>query len=242
MRIPAALTALALTMGTAHAELPGWLAAGERLTFKMTWIGMTAGKLELEARQSAPKESLRLSMRATSAGLVDTIFKVDDTFETIVDPQGFTVLRSTMDAREGKRHTVERVVFDPVAGTAQRWKNDVKRELLQAPPPIMDTLGAMYYLRTLPLAPGRTFEFDVQSGSKVYPMQVVVGERRREKTDIGRLDILVVEPRFANRSLLGSGEGTIWVTAEPPHTLVRISSKLPFGSLIASIASVERPR
>jgi hypothetical protein len=215
---------------------------GERITLEMSWLGITGGTMVIEAHQPAGDPTYRIAMRATSSAFVSKIIEIDDRFETRIDPTRMTAVLSTLDNREGKRTLQERVEFDPVAGTARRWKNGRERDPLVTPAPVMDTLGAIYYIRTLPLAVGRTFSVTVQSGNKVYPMQIAVLERRRVSTEIGKVDAFVVEPRFQEGGLFSSkGKSVIWVTAEPPHTLLRISSELPFGSLVASLTKVERP-
>jgi hypothetical protein len=232
----------ALVAGSAAAELPVWMLQGERITLTMSWLGITGGTMVLEAHQPEGEPTFRIAMRATSSSFVSKIIEIDDRFETRIDPERVTAVLSTQDNREGKRTLQERVEFDPVAGTARRWKNGRERDRLVTPAPVMDTLGAIYFIRTLPLEVGRTFSITVQSGNKVYPMQVAVLERKSVKTEIGKVDAFIVEPRFAEGGLFSSkGKSVIWVTAEMPHTLLRISSELPFGSLVASLTTVERP-
>ena len=239
-----ALAIVATTLSTipAAAELPAWMLQGERITLTMSWLGITGGTMVIEAHQPAGEPTYRLAMRAKSSAFVSKIIEIDDRFETRIDPERVTAVLSTQHNREGKRTLDERVEFNAVAGTARRWKNGRERDPLTAPVPVMDTLGAIYFIRTLPLAVGKTFTLTVQSGNKVYPMQVAVLERKMVKTEIGKVDAFIVEPRFAEGGLFSSkGKSVIWVTAEAPHTLLRISSELPFGSLVASLAKVERP-
>jgi hypothetical protein len=238
----ALITLATLTAASARAELPPWMMQGERLTMEMSWLGITGGTMVLEAHQPAGQAPFRLAMRATSSAFVSKIIEVDDRFETHLDPAKITTVLSTKQTREGSHTLEERVEFDTAKGTARRWKNGRERDPLTTPVPTLDTLGAIYYIRTLPLAVGKTFTFSVQSGNKVYTMQVKVLERRRVKTAIGRVDVFVVEPSFADGGLFGGkGKSVIWVTADAPSTVVRISSELPFGSLTASLTKVERP-
>jgi len=236
------ITIAMLAAASARAELPAWMLQGERLTMEMSWLGITGGTMVLEAHQPADQPTIRLAMRATSSSFVSRIIAVDDLFETYLDPKKVTTVLSTKKTREGDHTLDERVEFDTLAGTARRWKNGREREPLQTPAPTLDTLGAIYFIRTLPLAVGKTFSFSVQSGSKVYPMQVKVLERKNVKTAIGRVDVFVVEPTFADGGLFGGkGKSVIWVAADAPNIVVRISSELPFGSLTASLTKVERP-
>ena len=237
-----AIVATALAAVPAWAELPAWMLQGERITLTMSWLGITGGTMVIEAHQPAGEPTYRIAMRATSSALVSAIIEVDDRFETRIDPERVTTVLSTQKNREGSRTLDERVEFDLATGTARRWKNGRERDRLTTPAPVLDTLGAIFFIRTLPLEVGKSFTFSVQSGNRVYPMQVAVLERRMVKTAIGKVEAFVVEPRFAEGGLFSAkGKSVIWVTTEPPHTLLRISSELPFGSLVASVTEVERP-
>jgi hypothetical protein len=236
------LTLAAVLAPGPSSGLPPWMLEGERLTLTMSWLGITGGTMVIEAHQPEGEPTFRIAMTARSSSFVSKIIDIDDRFETRIDPVRVTTLLSTQNNREGKRRLEERVEFDPVAGTARRWKNGRERESLTTPAPVMDTLGAIYFIRTLPLEVGKTFTLTVQSGNRVYPMQVEVLERKKVRTDVGRMEVFAVEPRFADGGLFNSkGKSVIWVTADPPHTLVRISSELPFGSLVASLTKIERP-
>jgi len=242
-RVRAALVVIAaLGALPARAELPAWMLQGERVTMEMSWLGITGGTMVLEAHQPAGETTFRLAMRATSSSFVSRMIEVDDRFETRLDPKLVTTTLSTKNTREGSHTLDERVEFDVAAGTARRWKNGREREPLKTPSPTLDTLGAIYFIRTLPLEVGKTFSFNVQSGNRVYPMLVKVLERKNVSTAIGRVDVFVIEPAFAEGGLFGGkGKSVIWLTAASPRTVVRISSELPFGSLTASLTKVERP-
>lgn len=232
----------ALAAVQATAAVPEWVRAGERLTYTLTYLRLVGGTMVLEngpAREGAP---FLIVMRAKSSPFVTRFTMIDDRFESLLDPERMTTLASRKWTREGKRSGEESIEFDPEAGTARRWKNGTDRGAVAAPVPVYDTLGAVFHLRTLDLAPGKAFQYRVHSGGVTYPLVVVVTGRDRVKTATGPVDCLVVEPRFRD-GFLAKKEGklTMWVTTDVTHTPLRIVSELPFGKLTATLTRADRP-
>lgn len=244
MQRPLLLSALAglwVAIATAGG-LPQWALDGERLEYTLSYLRVIGGTLVLEQAHEPVSGVQRLRMTALSSPFVSQFTVVDDDFETVLDPVRVTTLMSCKRTHEGKRRLEELVVFDPVFGTARRWRDNVEQKPIKARAPVLDTLSAVLYLRTLPLAPGRAFKFDVQSGADTYPLIVVVTSKKRLRTASGTIETFVVQPRF-REGFLAKKEGklTLWVTTDETHTPVRIESEAPFGSLTATLTRVQRP-
>lgn len=236
------LSVCALAAVHAAAAVPEWARAGERLTYTLTYLRLVGGTLVLESGPARAGEPFPIAMRANSSPFVARFTVIDDRFESLLDPERMTALAARKWTREGKRSGEESIEFNPEAGTAHRWKNGKDRGAVAAPVPVFDTLGAVFHLRTLDLAPGKAFQYRVHSGGVTYPLVVVVSGRDRVKTTAGSVDCLVVEPRF-REGFLAKKEGklTLWVTPDPTHTPLRIVSDLPFGKLTATLTRAERP-
>jgi hypothetical protein len=226
----------------AGAQVPRWLSRGERLTFTVSYLGLEAGTIVLEADQPQDDPGFWLAMRVTSSPFISHLATIDDKQVTLLDPVRFTTLSSHKRTREARYRVDEEIRFDPILGVARHWKDGSERASFPAPAPVLDTLAAIYFIRTLPLAPGRSFRMRVQSGDSVFPMEVAVIERREEETALGRLDVLVVEPRTAEGGLLlGKSGGAMWFTADTRHMLVYVAADLPFGSLKATLTRADWP-
>jgi hypothetical protein len=239
---PGLILAVTLAASTAAAEraLPPWLLAGEQLTYQMSYLRLVSGTMVMEAERQEGNQPLRLRMRATSSRVVSRFAEIDESQESIVDPQRRTVLRSHKESR-GRRRSTEIVTFDPDAGTAHRVKNGVDRGTFATPVPILDSLAAIFVLRTLPLAPGRAFSLDVEANGKVYPLVVIVSGPETIRTQDGPVETFVVEPRFREGGLFRQrGTMVLWVTTDPTHTPLRIRSELPFGLLTATLMDARR--
>src|SRR5579871_5552634 len=82
-------------------RLPG----SEKLTFEVEWRLVHAGTVLIETEKS------RSEMKLLSAGLVSSLFKVNDTYTVDYD-EPFCASRSLMDSQEGKRHRETNIVYD----------------------------------------------------------------------------------------------------------------------------------
>lgn len=241
-RVASWIGTLLCLVGAASAETPPWLAAGERLSYEMTYLRLVAGTMVLQVAEPVPGGPIQITLRATSVPPVSRLVPIDDAMASSFDPESGCVVSTCVHTQEGRRERFETVEYDLEAGRAHVVRNDEDRGWVSVPVPVLDTLSSLYVLRTLPLAPGRAFRLDVQSGGTVYPLVVVVDRRERIRTTSGPVETLVVEPRFRDGSLLRKeGRMTLWVTTDPTHTPLRIRSELPFGSLTATLSSYQRP-
>lgn len=228
------LLALPLVATLAEGSDPPWLGAGEKLTYTLSYLHVVAGTLELEAK--ADTETVRLSMTATSTPGFSRIFAVNDRIETLLSRNPLSLIRQHASIAEGKRSYTEEILVDTVRGVAVRIRDSRPRGEVKVTPPVLDTLGSIYALRTFDLAPGRGFTLDVLSGKEVYPLVVIVTGRQTVKLATGKVETFVVEPRFRNGGLYkNESKLVLFVTQDRRHTPVRIVSRLPFGSLTATL-------
>ena len=111
MRFFAGATALLSTAWAQALTVP----STERLTYDIEWRLIHAGTAVVDAQKTSAH------MKLESAGLVSTLFKIDDAYGVTYD-EPFCATSSTLDAQEGKRHHETRVTFDRTRGTTQlRW-------------------------------------------------------------------------------------------------------------------------
>jgi hypothetical protein len=98
---------------------------------------------------------------------------------------------------------------------------------------LQDVLSAIYFIRTQPLAVGKTFEVFVGDGGKVYKIPVKVVEKKRMKTILGRVNVLRVNPElFGPERLIDNekGEFSIWITDDAQHIPVGGRVKTDYGT------------
>src|SRR5271165_99417 len=84
-----------------------------RLTYDIEWRLIHAGTAVVDSQKTSAH------MKLESAGLVSTLFKVDDAYGVTYD-EPFCATSSTLDAQEGKRHHETRVTFDRAKNRAEQ--------------------------------------------------------------------------------------------------------------------------
>ena len=168
-----------------------------------------------------PAYSLKFTGDVSSKGFFTRLFNLRfrEQVESIVEPASFTIQRSKRTEEQGKRARTSEAIFDggKVFWT-ERDPNNPSREARTASTTfsgkVQDVLSAIYYLRTQPLAMGKSLDILISDSGRVYEVPVRVVEKKRMKTILGRVEALrvVAEIFGADRLLDGEGQLSIWVT------------------------------
>jgi hypothetical protein len=167
--------------------------------------------------------------------------------ESTVEPQSFSVLRTTKLDEQGKRKRTSEAVFDKSTGKVvwtERDPNDPAREpriiTNEMNGAVQDIASAFYYLRTQPLEVGKSFEILISDSGQVYHVPVAVTERKKMKTIIGEVQTLKVEPDIfgEGRLLRGKGKLTLWFTDDARHVPVRAKINNEMGTLDVKLKSM----
>jgi hypothetical protein len=161
--------------------------------------------------------------------------------ESLVDPNGFLILRTTKLDEQGKRVRASVAEFDRKADRVtwtQRNPNDANADPRVATSMIRDAahdiISAIYYLRTQPLAPGQSFNLVVSDDGQTYHVPVWVFERKTMKTVAGRVATLRLGiGLFGDGHLVSDrkGEMNLWLTDDARRLPVRARLDADVGTL-----------
>lgn len=248
--------------GTRHFEL------GEELYFEAEFSrsllrNLDVAELKFRATRTPLNEpsdsakskpyALTLSADVASKGFFPRLFnlKFRERVESTVEPVSFTVQRTTILDEQGKRVRTTESTFDRTKGKmtwTSRDPNNPSAEPRHAitdfSGQLQDVLSAIYFIRTLPLQVGKTFEVFIGDGGRVYKIPVKVVERRRMKTVLGRVNVLRVNPElFGPERLIDDekGEFTIWITDDAQHIPVGGRVKTDYGTFDIKLKRITKP-
>lgn len=238
--------ALLLLAPLAIADSPSFsLPTHEQLSFVLRWGVVTGGHATLKIEGIEPfqdKPAFHLTSYAHSTGVVDTFYHVEDHSDAWVDTQTLVTYRYQKTVREGKYHLQEGADFAQQGGyfVQQSFRFDKKRSEMRVgdlPAGTRDVFGSLYYIRTLPLAVGESYTFNVLSGDKLWPMVVKVKRREKVKVRAGRFDCFVVEPELRQPGIfVTKGKKVeVWLTADERHMPVRMRSEVVIGHVAAEL-------
>lgn len=222
----AALDGLAAAEPPAPGPAP--FSIGETATYAVEWVGgpldVTAGTIAFRVTPpqdagALPRAAWGFEMTVDTAAWVSRFFEAHDRFRTTADAQ-LRPLSHVRALREGRRSIDRAFVFDHDARRVRAGEtiDDARGPAAMAlplPPGARDTLTALWYLRSLPLAPGFSVTLPVNDAGRSLSLEVRVGDR--ETIDIGGRveDAFRVQPRIVARvERRRPIDATIWLSAD----------------------------
>jgi hypothetical protein len=185
---------------------------------------------------------LSFSADVSSKGFFARLFnlKFRERVESTVEPASFTVQKTTILDEQGKRVRATESTFDRSKGQmtwTSRDPNNPSAEprhaVTEFSGQLQDVLSAIYFIRTQPLAVGKSFDIFIGDGGKVYTIPVRVVEKRKVRTILGRVDVLRVNPELFGPDRLiekEKGEFSIWITDDARHIPVASRVKTDYGT------------
>ena len=169
--------------------------------------------------------------------------------ESTVDANSFAVLRTTKLDEQGKRVRTSEAVFDRKENKVEwteRDPRDASREARVVTASLdgalpHDIISAIYFLRTQPLKPGKTFDLTVSDSGRVYRVPATVfAEKKKIKTVVGKVSVVRVDVGLfgEGRPVGGNGRMSLWMTDDARHLPVRARLSNDLGTLDITLKKV----
>ena len=208
-----------------------------------------------DAQASVAPPQLQFTSDIESKGWFRKLFGINFRvhIESTVDPNTFSVMRTTKLDEQGKRVRTSEAVFDMGAKTVEWTERDPNN--VQQPPRVVtavldgtthDIISAIYFLRSQRLTPGQTFELSVSDSGRVYRVPAVVtNERKKVKTVLGKVHAVRIDVGIfgAGRPIENSeGKMSLWVTDDDRHIPVRAKLSHEMGTLEIKIKSFNKTK
>lgn len=259
-RVPPIVAAIALSQilgaGHAHADssVPGGprlpFAAGERLSFRMTYARLLAGRAFIAVQPGIHegRPVYRLTLDVRSEGFFAWLFRyrVDDHTVATWDPETGCSYGIEKHLREGRARRDQVVRIDPVTGTATVEDAKIAQKVFQVGPCALDVFSAFFVARARGLGRDGQLTVRVFDNGKLYdlPFRPIGYETLDLPPPLGRRVLTqVAEPVVPPGSGLFTQEGRllVWVTADARRIPVRVRSKVPIGSVSGDLESYTPP-
>jgi hypothetical protein len=208
---------------------------GERLEYEVRFSAIRVGQASMEIMgvqnirgQDAWHAQFKLSGRAV-------FYRVNDVFNSWIDVGSLASLRFHSDIEEGRRKREKQYEIFP--------SRRVYQELGQPEQPSvalpLDDASFLYFIRTVPLEVGKTYEFNRYFRPDRNPVKITVLRKEKVRVPAGEYDAIVVRPSIKTSGIFSEGgEAEVWLTDDPARYLLQIKSKLPFGSINLYLRSI----
>jgi len=200
----------------------------EKLNFNIEWRLIRAGTAVMDLKPSEGR------IKLDSAGLVSTLFKVNDTYSVRYDPP-YCATSSLLDAQEGKRHRETTVTFNRAQNRATFILRDViknsvlRTEHTDIPNCVHDIVGAIQALRAAPPSLGQPGTFPISDGRKAAQVRVEAQEREEVSTPAGTFKTIRYEAELFNGVIYArKGRAFVWLTDDARRLPVQMRLRMSF--------------
>ena len=229
-----AAVTLAVVMGLSQAAAPPALnhpfGVGEKLVFDVRFGPLKVGTSTMEVREISHirgRAAYKTYFRVQGGTF---FYKVDDVLQSWIDTETLSSLRFVQSLEEGSRHRErhfeiypERSVFVEVTKSPEELPS-VSRPL--------DDGSFLYFIRTIPLEMGQTYEFNRYFRPDRNPVKVRVMRRERIVVPAGTFNAIVVRPTIKAKGIFAeNGEAELWLSDDERRMVLQLKTKVSFGTL-----------
>jgi hypothetical protein len=216
---------------------------GQTYVYGAEWRVFNAGIATLRMEQAGQEH--RIVATANAAGTVSLLYHVQDKLESFFDPASFCSHNTSRHLEEGFRRVETNISFDYQHGKAifdqkNIKKKESKHEAHDIPGCVTDMLSSVYYVASLPLLPGKTYNFPISDGGPTLTVLVHVEAREPIKTPAGTFNTIRVQPETASGALRDKGKIWIWYSDDAARVPVQMRARLSWGTLTFSLLRIEK--
>lgn len=247
------LLSVAVALGVHHAPLhaqaltpapivstamPVPFAVGERLDYDVKFgpMHVGSGSMEVLGNENVRNRPTWHIMFRVKGGTF--FYKVDDRFESWIETTTLSSLRHKQDINEGRRDRERTFEIYP---DRPSYIEDDKPEKPSVDQPLDDG-SFLYFIRTVPLEVGKTYEFDRYFRPDRNPVKITVLRKEKIKVPAGTFDAIVIRPSIKSKGIFSeNGQAEVWLSDDDRHIMLQMKSKLSFGSLNLYLRSYRPP-
>lgn len=218
---------------------------GESLTYKIyyninfIWIGAGTVTFKIDKRGNR----YYAEAIGKTYGGYDWIFKVRDTFQSVLDANTLLPIKTTRIVNEGSYTKYDQVTYMRNSRLAESTMGKTRRSAESKMIPIdqcvHDLLSTMYAFRNTPvrsLHHRSKYELDMLLDRENYPITLTyIGPENQTKIrGLGNLDTYLFEPRLIAGNIFKEDDGMkIWVSRDENKVPLMIESPISVGKIKA---------
>ncbi|HVH39347.1 MAG TPA: DUF3108 domain-containing protein [Gemmatimonadaceae bacterium] len=203
---------------------------GEVLVYDVKFGALKVGSggmrvVGLDTVRGHPTWHVRFSIRGGTF-----FYKVDDVYESWMDVYTMNSLRYIQDTDQGSRESQRRYeIFPDSAMYREVAKNNRRMPSVSDP---LDDGSFLFFIRTVDLEVGKTYEFNRYFKPDRNPVRIVVLRKERIRVPAGTFNAIVVQPIIKTSGIFSEGgRAEIWLSDDEERMMLQMKSRLSFGSL-----------
>jgi hypothetical protein len=202
---------------------------GEKLTYDVRFGGIKVGtgRMEVVGTQDVRGREAWHTRFTVKGGI--PFYKVNDRIESWIDTRTFESLQFLQDLQEGRRDKERFYEIYPDKATYSE-KGEVEHAPSVSDP--LDDAAFMYFVRTIPLEVGQTYDFNRYFRPDRNPVQIRVLRKETVKVPAGSYRTIVIQPVIKSKGIFSEkGHAEMWLTDDSRRLLVQMKTDLSIGSL-----------
>jgi len=201
---------------------------GERLEYdvKFSWKSVGRGTMEVREISEVRGRPSWHTVFTIKGGI--PFFRVDDTMESWFDVFTLSSRRFHQRISEGGYKRTRLYEMFPERSV---FKENDGAEETSVPDPLDDG-SFLYFVRTIPLEVGRTYDVPRYFNPKANPVRIRVLRRDTIRVPAGEFATVVLQPTFQSRGIFSEdGRAEVWVSDDDYRFMVQMKSSLKIGSI-----------
>jgi hypothetical protein len=176
---------------------------GELAQYRVDWgaagVNLSAGDISIGVEGPV----YRFVVKATTAPWVAKFYEAQDVFATQANGGLYPQVHER-EQNEGSRHATRAFIFDAGAHVVRTGRTAAEARAdgavtLPMAPEARDAIAALFYIRTLPLAPGTRVKFPVNEAGRNLVVELVVEGIERVYAEGHNVDALRITPTIERR-------------------------------------------
>ena len=233
------LVASASDAADAPSVLKPGFAAGERFTYRVSWLGLHAATAVMEVGHAPPsngRQMLRFLTTAMSSPVVTKFYAVDNRVESVVDAETFLPQRLLFRRREGRRKNDFDVTFHHTQGNVLSIKDGVPTTI-PIPSGTQDSISCLYAIRNMSsLRPGFSQTMTVHHDKKNYRLEVRIEAIEKVRGPWGEVEAIRALAIMPFQGIfLNEGNIRVWFTNDDRRIPVKMKARVVVGSVVADL-------
>lgn len=239
--VRAAALSLAALIPGAPAQTKQPFSVGERMEYEVRFGPLKVGNGHMEVVGLETVRGLPAWHTAFWVQGGTFFYKVNDVYESWIDTATFSSLRFVQQLEEGTSDKERRYDIYPDKDIYYEMHKNPPREHQAAHQPLDDG-SFLYFIRTIPLVVGQTYDFNRYFRPDRNPVRIRVLRKERITVPAGTFNAIVVQPVIKTTGIFSeNGQALIWLSDDDRKIMLQLKSKVSFGSLNLYLKSYYAP-
>jgi hypothetical protein len=213
---------------------------GERLEYDVQYSFIKAGTAAFTIAPKPVRSSGRpcydIRFEVSSLKSLDYVYRVRDKYRTLVDVDGIFPWRFDQMIREGGYKRDFSAVFNQ--NTQKAYTTDGTFDI---PPFVHDIVSAFYYVRATDLSkkkPGDVITMRNFFDRESHELLARITGRETVEVEAGTFRTIVIEPIIKSGGLFKfEGKLVLWLSDDDRKVPVKVSTRIPIGSVDAELTA-----